>query len=202
VRPKALAAAWAACTAAVVAPVLLGVALAVGAIAPPGTAGDQPSTPRPVEPSALAPWPSPSPSPYPTPSPAATTSPSVAPSATIAPEPTKRPAPTPRPTARPRNPQPTPRLGGSKVSGAATWYCWPAYPSPCTRGYDWRGAYAAAGPALRAALGPRWRGRHVWVNGVEVTLVDFCACSGNHAIDVFHQTWITIPHPEAVVIRW
>lgn len=84
----------------------------------------------------------------------------------------------------------------------ATWYCDPSWPSPCTAGYNWRGAYAAAGPVLRAALGPHYKGRHVWVNGVEVTIVDFCACGGDHVIDVYHKAWLTIPDPEHAVVRW
>jgi hypothetical protein len=82
--------------------------------------------------------------------------------------------------------------------------------SVCTAGYSPLGAYAAAGPALRVALGGNagskcpcpWRGKVVYVNGVRVSLVDWCACSGNHVIDVFHATWVTIPHPAAVTIRW
>lgn len=57
-----------------------------------------------------------------------------------------------------------PRRG---LSGQATWY-------------RWRPGEAAAGPALRAALGPNWRGTEVTVtaNGssVRVRLTDWCAC--------------------------
>lgn len=87
------------------------------------------------------------------------------------------------------------------VEGAATWYCWPSYPSRCTHGFPSGGAYAAAGPKLRAALG-NWRGRSVWVNGVRLTLADWCACGGDHVIDVYHFTWLKIPHPDHVIITW
>ncbi len=71
----------------------------------------------------------------------------------------------------------TPRTA-TILRGTATWYCLPGR-SPCTAGYPATGAYAAAGPALRAALGD-WRGRTVTVTAggrsVEVTLVDWCRC--------------------------
>jgi hypothetical protein len=43
------------------------------------------------------------------------------------------------------------------------------------------GAYAAAGPKLRAAICgvqscTSWRGRKVLVNGREITLIDWCQC--------------------------
>ncbi|MGV0985047.1 MAG: hypothetical protein ACOYB2_10860 [Limnohabitans sp.] len=85
----------------------------------------------------------------------------------------------------------------------ATWYCWPGGnpPSRCTHGFPSGGAYGAAGPELRAALG-NWRGKTVYVNGVPVKLIDFCGCGGNHVIDVYHATWVKIPHPSRVTIRW
>jgi hypothetical protein len=86
------------------------------------------------------------------------------------------------------------------IEGVATYYCWPAGHSRCTHGYPADGAYAAAGPELRAALGPHYKGKHVFVNGVEVTLIDWCACGGNHVIDVYHSTWVKIPHPNHVTV--
>jgi hypothetical protein len=83
----------------------------------------------------------------------------------------------------------------------ATYYCWPAGGSICTRGYPASGAYGAAGPELRAALG-HWRGRTVYVNGVSVTLIDWCACGGNHVIDVYHSTWVRIPNQSHATITW
>jgi len=56
---------------------------------------------------------------------------------------------------------------GPSLSGQATWY-------------RWRVGEAAAGPALRKALGPNWRGRWVRVCAgdacVRVQLTDWCAC--------------------------
>jgi len=115
--------------------------------------------------------------------------------------PRRVPQPKPR-TETPRPPRSRPHQGSDgTVRGTATWYCWPAYPSRCTAGYPSNGAYAAAGPELRRALG-HWRGRSVYVNGVRVTLIDWCACGGDHVIDVYHATWLRIPHPSSAVITW
>jgi hypothetical protein len=119
-------------------------------------------------------------------------------------EPTATPAttfrPTPRPTKAPAISSTLPRVGAS-VTGVATWYCEPGV-SICTAGYSASGAYGAAGPALRRALGRNWRGRTVYVNGVTVRLIDWCFCGGGHVIDVYHSTWLRIPHPDRVTIRW
>jgi len=120
-----------------------------------------------------------------------------------APDPTAKPTakPTPKPTAKPKPAiKPRPRLGSGRVRGSATYYCWPGR-SRCTRGFPSGGAYGAAGPELRRALG-NWRGKTVYVNGVRVKLIDWCACGGNHVIDVYHSTWVKIPHPSSVTIRW
>jgi hypothetical protein len=37
---------------------------------------------------------------------------------------------------------------------------------------------------------------------VAVTLIDWCACGGNHVIDVYHSTWVLIPDREWVTVRW
>lgn len=64
------------------------------------------------------------------------------------------------------------------IRGPASWYC-RAGISPCTNtnpdlgGFD---AYAAAGPKLRAAIGPSWRGSIIWVDGIRVRLIDWCQC--------------------------
>lgn len=64
------------------------------------------------------------------------------------------------------------------LRGPASWYC-RAGVSPCTNtnpdlgGFD---AYAAAGPKLRAAIGPSWRGSIVWVDDIRVKLIDWCQC--------------------------
>jgi hypothetical protein len=68
---------------------------------------------------------------------------------------TPSPSPTgkrPAATAKPRT--------SMHLRGVATWYAY-------------RRGEAAAGPALRAALGPGWRGSVVWVNGVRVRLTDW-----------------------------
>lgn len=100
--------------------------------------------------------------------------------------------------ARPAGAPPSPATGmrpasseaprtAASLRGIATWYCLPGR-SPCTAGYPATGAYAAAGPALRAALGD-WRGRTVTVSAdgrsVEVALVDFCRCDGGGLIDLY-----------------
>lgn len=94
----------------------------------------------------------------------------------------------PRPIAPRAEPKtqveaPTRILGTGRLTGLASWYCragrsvcHSAYPD--TSGFD---AYAAAGPGLRAAIcGDQsctsWRGMTVTVNGVPVTLVDWCQC--------------------------
>ncbi len=58
-------------------------------------------------------------------------------------------------------------VGTVAIGGLATWYDAPP-------------GQAAAGPDLRAALGPNWRGQIVTVShdgrSVSVKLSDFCAC--------------------------
>jgi len=117
--------------------------------------------------------------------------------------PTASPSPTvkltAKPTAKPKVVKP--KLSSDQVSGVATWYCLPGT-SRCTRGFSAGGAYGAAGPELRSALGPNWRGTTVYVNGIPVKLIDFCACGGNHVVDVYHSTWLKIPNQSHVTIRW
>jgi hypothetical protein len=74
------------------------------------------------------------------------------------------------------------------LRGFATWYCVPGR-SICPKHYP-GGNFAAAGPELRKALGPNWRGQYVTVSNargqrVRVQLVDWCACGGGSAIDLF-----------------
>lgn len=87
----------------------------------------------------------------------------------------------------------TNRVSTKRVTGAATWFCLPGR-SACTVGYPASGAYAAAGPRLRSAIGPSWRGRTVTVCTPDciaprvtasVRLVDWCACPGDHLIDLY-----------------
>jgi hypothetical protein len=82
------------------------------------------------------------------------------------------------------------------VSGSATFYCNSdrsrTVLSKCHHSYPDRPGvadmYAAAGPAIRAALGD-WRGQYVTVSraghgSVTVRLVDWCAC-GSAVIDLY-----------------
>jgi hypothetical protein len=85
---------------------------------------------------------------------------------------------------------------GHSISGLASYYC-RAGVSPCVKGYpDTRGfdAYAAAGPALRIAMGggaavtapDPWRGKVVRVCGdfcVRVKLIDWCQCHWRTSIE-------------------
>lgn len=79
-------------------------------------------------------------------------------------------------------------LAPHAVRGVATWYCWPGR-SACPVGWRAAGLYAAAGPALRRALGRHWQGRYVAVTAggrrVVVRLVDWCSCPGGRVIDLF-----------------
>jgi len=92
------------------------------------------------------------------------------------------------------------------LSGAASWYC-RAGVSPCTYthpdlgGFD---AYAAAGPRLRAAIGPGWRGSIVWVDGIRVRLIDWCQCYQGERqeklLDLYYDVYARTGG--SVAIRW
>lgn len=100
----------------------------------------------------------------------------------------------PAATAKPRTASP-PR---QPLAGLATWY----------RG---TAGEAAAGPALRAALGPGWRGRRVVVRlapggpGVTVRVSDFCACRDRNGlptlIDLDVRDFQRLAPPSRGVIR-
>ena len=107
--------------------------------------------------------------------------------------PAPRPTPAQRAAARslaksPTVRQPGVRLTGHSATGSATWYCKTGV-SACHHDYP-GGLYAAAGPELRVG---NWRGRHVRVCGnghcVNVTLIDWCACGGNHIIDLYSDAF-------------
>lgn len=88
-----------------------------------------------------------------------------------------------------RLPRPRP-----SIEGTATWYCRAGisrchFRYPDTLRHD---LYAAAGPDLRAAIGPDWRGKTVRTCSVKdpnvcvaVRLIDWCACGGDHVIDLY-----------------
>jgi rare lipoprotein A (peptidoglycan hydrolase) len=67
--------------------------------------------------------------------------------------------------------------------------------------------YAAAGPALRVGA---WRGRVVQVCGggrcIVVTLIDWCACGGNHIIDLYSDAFRRLAPSSTgalpVTVRW
>ena len=120
---------------------------------------------------------------------------------------------------RPKVDQPEPKArvvasvkapaGKGSVSGLASWYCRPGR-SICPRGYS-GGMYAAAGPALRAAICGRqdctsWRGKTVLVNGRAVKLVDWCQCYWKQphekVIDLFWDAWVATRAQGGVRIVW
>lgn len=92
------------------------------------------------------------------------------------------------------------------IRGPASWYC-RAGVSPCTNtnpdlgGFD---AYAAAGPGLRAAIGPSWRGSIVYVDGIRVKLIDWCQCYQGEPkeklLDLYYDVYARTG--TAVTIRW
>lgn len=116
----------------------------------------------------------------------------TAPAATATPKPAIR--ATPRPTVRPR---PT---TSQSISGQSTTYCRPQDygTGACMAVHPNGGHWAAAGPALRAAIGggdhcapgPHcWRDVRVWVCSklacTYAVLADWCACGSGHVIDLY-----------------
>jgi hypothetical protein len=95
---------------------------------------------------------------------------------------------------------------GHSISAVASWYCRAGW-SPCTidhpdtQGFD---AYAAAGPALRAAIGPTWRGRIVTVDGIRVKLIDWCQCyrgePSEKLLDLYYDVFARTG--SSVTVRW
>ena len=78
------------------------------------------------------------------------------------------------------------------LEGRATWYAY-------------RSGQAAAGPALRAFLGPHWRGKTVLVCSggrcVRALLSDWCACGGGRVIDLDRRLFAALAAPSRGVIR-
>lgn len=111
--------------------------------------------------------------------------------------------PMPRPPMpRPEEPKPVIEVAESvALRGQATWY-------------RWREGEAAAGPALREALGPSWRGRTVKVcveaACVSVRLTDFCQChkgtDRERVIDLDRDSFARLAPPSRgvieVVLEW
>ena len=103
-------------------------------------------------------------------------------------------------------PTPKPPRTSHSIRGYASYYC-RAGSSPCTYGYsDVAGfqAYAAAGPALRAAIGSGWRGSIVYVDGIRVKLIDWCQCykgeSNEKLLDLYYDVFARTGSP--VTVRW
>lgn len=116
--------------------------------------------------------------------------------ATIAPAPSSAPLASPTssssvPVAAHR-PSPAPHAVSHHLEGTASWY-------------RWRPGEAAAGPALRAALGPRWRGQQVRVcAGVRcatVRLTDYCGCYGTRLVDLDAATFAQLAPLSRGLIR-
>ena len=157
--------------------------------------GTQPSPRHTPDPSEFVPMPTLAPT-----APRSTPEPTQTPQASPSPvwealRATPTPTPTAKPTAKP-TPKPKRRkVATHRLTGRASWYCKAGrsichYRYPDGPGFD---AYAAAGPRLRAALGPGWRGRVVLVDGVRVRLVDWCQChkgeSGEKLLDLYYDVF-------------
>ena len=100
-------------------------------------------------------------------------------------EPVERPSPpTPPAAVEPTGARSEPSLparSGHTAKGWATWHA---------TGRD--GMFAAAGPRLRSALGPGWRGNSVQVCAaicIRVTLNDWCRCSESRIIDLSDEAF-------------
>jgi hypothetical protein len=95
------------------------------------------------------------------------------------------PVPKRSPAARPAS------ASRAVVSGSATWY-------------DYVPGGAAAGPALRAALGSGWRGTRVSVCAggrcVQAVLSDWCLCSGGRVIDLDVRSFARLAPPSAGIV--
>jgi hypothetical protein len=93
------------------------------------------------------------------------------------------------PVEHPRPVLPAP--ASNHVRGKATWY-------------DYRPGHAAAGPALRRALGKGWRGTKVTACSagrcVRVTLSDWCACGHGRVIDLDVRSFARLADPSRGVI--
>ena len=96
-------------------------------------------------------------------------------------------APLPRAGVGPEQPI----LAAGTISGLSTWY-------------RWHVGQAAAGPALRAALGSHWRGSVVRVcarSCVRVTLTDWCLCGHGRVIDLDSRAFARLAPLSVGVLR-
>ena len=117
-------------------------------------------------------------------------------------EPVERPSPpTPSAAVEPTGARSEPSLparSGHSIEGVATWHA---------TGRD--GLFAAAGPRLRSALGPGWRGDSVKVCAaicLWVVLNDYCRCSEARVIDLSDEAFSKLAPLRrgviAVTVRW
>ena len=78
------------------------------------------------------------------------------------------------------------------IRGSATWFAAPS-------------GTAAAGPALRAFLGPHWRGMTVTVCSggrcVRALLSDWCLCSSARVVDLDKRSFAKLADPSRGVIH-
>jgi hypothetical protein len=90
------------------------------------------------------------------------------------------------------------------IAGSVSWYCRPGS-SSCTDGYPPSGMYAAAGPRVRAMLGPTWLGRRVTVASgsrvVVVRLIDSCPCPGGRLLDLYSSAFAKLAPLSAGTVR-
>lgn len=108
----------------------------------------------------------------------------------------------------PRHPLPSPPTNGKRPASVET----PGTARP-SRGhlqgtatwYRWRPGEAAAGPALRAFLGPSWRGSVVTVRAgsraVRVRLTDWCECGAGRIVDLDVRTFSRLVQPSRGILR-
>ena len=105
-----------------------------------------------------------------------------------------------RPTATvpPPTERPAASMSGHSISGLSSWYAYVP-------------GGAAAGPALRRALGPGWRGKVVTVCAsrcIRVTLSDWCGCNtaNEKLIDLDRSSFALLADPSRgvvkVTVRW
>lgn len=185
---------------------LVALAMLLASILSAPIEGQQPSTPRPV--STFEPVPAPSVVPAPSAVPTASLARwGAMPPPAAAPAPPSAPAPRQKPTRAAAGPSQhgsaarsagSPSGGGPSLTGVASYYAYVP-------------GGAAAGPALRAALGRYWRGRSVSVctrsgTCVSVRLSDSCQCYGTRLIDLdtrsfarLAPTWRGVLD---VIVRW
>ena len=115
-------------------------------------------------------------------------------------------------TKAPRAPKVS--LTGRRIKGLASWYC--SNTSPCRVGFPPGSKVAAAGPALRAAIGgsqssPAYRNKSVIVCGskgcMNIKLVDWCQCyykqPNEKLIDLYKVVWDAIGASKGkVTVSW